>query len=32
MLIFHVATHADWSGALLDDGYRMSTLGKSLED
>jgi uncharacterized protein (DUF952 family) len=32
MLIFHVATHADWSGALLDDGYRVSTLGKSLDE
>ena len=33
MLIFHIATHADWSGALLDDdGYRMSTLGKTLDD
>jgi glutathione S-transferase len=31
MLIFHVATHADWSGALLEDGYRMSTRGKSLD-
>jgi glutathione S-transferase len=32
MLIFHVATRADWSGAILDDGYRMSTLGRSLDD
>ena len=32
MLIFHVATHADWSGAILDDGYRMSTRGKTLDD
>jgi glutathione S-transferase len=32
MLIFHVATHADWSGAILDDGYRVSTLGRSLDD
>ncbi|HSS66959.1 MAG TPA: GNAT family N-acetyltransferase [Nocardioidaceae bacterium] len=32
MLIFHVATHADWSGALLEDGYRMSTRGKTLDE
>jgi uncharacterized protein (DUF952 family) len=32
MLIFHVATHADWSGALLDDAYRTSTLGKTVDD
>lgn len=32
MLIFHVATHADWSGAQLEGAYRTSTLGKTLED
>jgi|tagenome__1003787_1003787.scaffolds.fasta_scaffold20826357_2 uncharacterized protein (DUF952 family)/L-amino acid N-acyltransferase YncA len=31
MLIFHVATHADWTGAVLADGYRVSTRGKTLE-
>jgi uncharacterized protein (DUF952 family)/RimJ/RimL family protein N-acetyltransferase len=32
MLIFHVATHADWTGALLEGGYRMSTRDRSLDD
>jgi uncharacterized protein (DUF952 family)/GNAT superfamily N-acetyltransferase len=32
MLIFHVATHADWSGAQLEGAYTMSTRGRTLQD
>jgi uncharacterized protein (DUF952 family)/RimJ/RimL family protein N-acetyltransferase len=32
MLIFHIASHADWTAAVLGDGYQTSTRGRSLAD
>ncbi len=32
MLIFHIATAADWSAAVEAGAYRVSTLGSSIDD